>query len=157
MRTRVPALAIALGCALLSLTAPLSAAADWSDFAELETVVVETRDKDGADRRTTVWIVVLDGVAFLRTGQRSRWGDDLERDPALVLHGGDEARPARAMPLLDPSRRERVVAAFRAKYGFVDRLLNPLRGSAPRIWSLAPAPKLPELFIEPRLQPQRLW
>ena len=68
------------GSAETSTEAPL----DWQRYADERTVEVVTTNEDGSERVTTIWIVVVDGQAYIRTGGTG-WGDNLERDRRLVL------------------------------------------------------------------------
>lgn len=126
--------------ALLLAGSPVAASAgsDWSAWADLETVSVVTADAGGAERETTIWVVVLDGTAYIRTSESSPWGDEVEQASRIGLRGGDELRQVAPSPITDTAQRERVTAAFREKYGFQDALISVFRGEA-RIWSVAAA------------------
>ena len=54
----------------------------------------------------------------------TRWYANLRRDPALVLRIGGAAHPMRVEFVDDAATQERVRRAFRAKYGFADRLVG---------------------------------
>ena len=70
---------------LLVATAPAFADyPDWDSVADVEVIEVVTIDEDGDRRVTKVWFVLVDGVPYLRTN-RSRWLDNLRRDPNLGL------------------------------------------------------------------------
>jgi hypothetical protein len=129
----------ALAAALLvaTLGAAPSRAVDWSRHADRRTVTILTTAPDGERRDTTVWIVVVDGDAYVRTGG-TRWGDDAEREPAVALRVDDEEIPLRAEPAGDPALRARVEEAFRAKYGWQDRLSSIVRFGETRIFRLVP-------------------
>jgi hypothetical protein len=126
----------------LLLAAALAHAAgpapDWNAVSEVEEVTALTRDADGSPRETTVWLAVVDGQGYLRTSGSTRWGDDVEREGALGLRIGETEYRLRAVLVEDPALRERVVGSFREKYGWVDGLLNVVRGSHPRIMRLEP-------------------
>ena len=108
-------------------------------LADVDTVVVGTADADGSARETTVWLVVVDGEAYVRTGG-SRWGDNAVRSGELALQAAGAAWPMRVEPVEDEALRQRVADAFRAKYGWTDAVLSWMRGSRPRIFHLVPSP-----------------
>lgn len=132
MISLVAALATFLGTFLGAATA---SGTDWTPVADEGVVEVVTRDEDGDLRTTKVWIAVLDGEAFIRTG-RSRWGRNLVRDAELRILSGDASYDLRAEFVTDEAARARVVGAFREKYGFSDRLATPFRGRNPKIMRL---------------------
>lgn len=124
----------------LALTAgPAAAAApDWKAVAGVKEVKVLTTNEDGSARETTVWLLVLDGQGYLRTSPSTTWGDNVERQPDIALRIEGSEYPLHAVFVDDEALRERVVAGFRAKYGWVDGALNIFRGSKPRIMRLDP-------------------
>jgi hypothetical protein len=91
---------------------------DLEALAEAEEVEIETQAPDGPTHRTTIWIVVDDGEAFIRTykGPESRWYREAKANPAVALHVGDRRLPSTAIPADDPDSIERVSAGFRRKY-----------------------------------------
>jgi hypothetical protein len=109
------------GCAgtIVEATAPI----DWAAVADEGVPEVVTVDPDGDLRETKLWIVVLDGQAFIRTGD-TRWFRNIERDPDVTLRIAGVAYPLRAEPVIDGPLRDRIHAAFREKYGFQDRLVG---------------------------------
>jgi hypothetical protein len=129
------ALAVAL---TLGLAGPASATSpDWSAWAPLEEVEVITTDQEGESREHTIWIVVSEGVGYLRTSRRSTWGDNLERDGQLRLRGAPGELSLRAQLVTDAAEIERVTAAFEAKYGgFMSWFSGLIRGT-PRIFRLS--------------------
>jgi hypothetical protein len=112
-----------------------SATPDWSKWADLQTVEVISTDEGGRARTTTVWIVVVAGQAYLRTG-RTIWGGNVEREGKLKLKGEPEYQ-FRAEKITDPSLQEKVMAAFRAKYGFRDVISGLIRLGQHRIFRLS--------------------
>ena len=124
-----------------ALALPLAAAAtptpDWDSLADVGTIEAITEDPDGDVRETKIWLVVVDGQGFIRTGG-SRWGDNVERDPDLVLRIEGVEYPLRAELIENDAHREQIVAAFREKYGWVDGLLNVVRGKRPKIMHMVP-------------------
>jgi hypothetical protein len=113
---------------------------DWSQYADTETIVVVTADEDGAERETTIWIAVVDGKAFIRTGGTT-WGDNVERNPAIVLRLGETEIPVQVEFIEDEDLRGKVVATFREKYGFSDSVIALIRGSHPRIMQVERRPQ----------------
>jgi hypothetical protein len=125
LRCRLAALALlALACGAGSL--PLAAqGVDWAAVAAVDVPELATREADGAERVTKLWLVVVDGLGFVRTGE-THWAENIERDPEVELRVLGEAHPLRAVA--DVPLRERVHAAFRAKYGWQDRMLGLFGG-----------------------------
>jgi len=122
--------------ALVALLAPWPASAlDWSSGAAERTVAVLTADEDGAPRETTAWLVVVDGAGYLRTGNTT-WGGNVVSDPNVRVRIRDREDSFVVTFVEDAALRERVVAAFREKYGWTDALLSPLRGRHPKIMRL---------------------
>ncbi len=98
---------------------------DWETVGDRWTIHVVTLDEDGDERRTRLWIAVLDGAGVLRTSE-SRWSANLRRDPRLgLLVRGVEHRVL-AEFVEDERLREQIEEAFRAKYGWQDRLAGVL-------------------------------
>lgn len=130
----------AAAAALAGLLVAGAAAGDRSPLArhaDANTVVIVTRNEDGTPRETKIWLVVVGGRAFVRTGS-SRWGRNAERDPRVRLRVEGEEVALRARPVEEPELRRRVEEAFREKYGFSDWLVGLLRGHHPRIFELLP-------------------
>ena len=125
-------LALALGFASSTASAP----PDWSKWADLQTVEVISTDDDGRARTTTVWIVVVDGQAYLRTG-RTIWGGNVEREGKLKLKGEPGEYQFRAEKITDSALQEKVMTAFRAKYGFRDVVSGLIRLGQRRIFRLS--------------------
>ncbi len=112
-------------------------AIDWESRAEEQTVIAITTDEDGGIRETKIWLLVIDGEGYVRTGN-TRWGRNLERDPRLLLRVGEDELSLRVVFVTDESDRDEIEAAFREKYGFWDRILDPLRGGSPKMMQLLP-------------------
>ena len=102
-------------------------AVDFGALAEVDVPELVTHDADGSERVTKLWLVVVDGEGFVRTGE-TRWAENIARDPEVELHAIGEAHLLRAAAVADVPLRERVNAAFRAKYGWQDRLLHLFGG-----------------------------
>jgi len=126
---------VVLVFALAVASSTESATPEWSKWADLQTVQVISTDEGGRARTTTVWIVVVDGQAYLRTG-RTIWGSNVERDGKLKLKGGPGEYQLRAERITDPSLQAKVMAAFRAKYGFNDMISGVIRLGQHRIFRL---------------------
>ncbi len=96
---------------------------DWETVGDRWTVHVVTLDEDGDERRTRLWMAVLDGAGALRTSE-SRWSANLRRD----LHGGLLVRGVEhrvvAELVEDEGMQKSIHEAFREKYGWQDRLVG---------------------------------
>ncbi|MHC4819725.1 MAG: hypothetical protein ACYTF8_16895 [Planctomycetota bacterium] len=125
-----------LACMVWPAAAPAEAP-DWAAAADVRVVNVVTLDEDGDTRDTKVWLAVVDGQGYIRTGGTT-WGDNVERDPLLVLRIEGTEYPLRAEFVEDDAQREGIVASFREKYGWTDGMFNIFRGSRPRIMRLLP-------------------
>lgn len=118
---------------LLASAAARAAEPDWEKLKDIGRIEVITHDEDGDARETTIWFAVLDGQGFIRTGSTT-WGDNIQRNPAdVVLRIEGVEYPLRAEIIENDSLRERVVAAFRAKYGWSDGAVQFIRGKRPLI------------------------
>jgi hypothetical protein len=109
---------------------------DWEAVADTQTVEVLSTDEDGDPRETTIWLIVVDGQGYIRTSQSTRWGKNVARNPDIALRIGEGEYPVRASFVDDEALRERIVKAFRQKYGWIDGFLNIVRGSSPRLMRL---------------------
>ena len=138
---RTPFQAILVLFLFVLLTPPTGARGeepiDWDSHAEEQTVTVVTADEDGSARETTVWLAVLDGQGYIRTGGTG-WGGDIERNQDVALRIGETELLLRVEYVTDEAQRDAVKAVFREKYGFSDWLMSPLRGSNPKIMRLNP-------------------
>lgn len=128
---------LAVAAAALAVLPAAGGAEDaWATWAGLDTIEVLTTNPDGSDEETKIWIVVHEGTAFIRTSDRSPWGDNVERTETIGIRSEAQTLTVRPSAVTDSAHREAVIAAFRAKYGFFDGLINFVRGDA-RIWRLA--------------------
>jgi hypothetical protein len=124
--------------ALVVLVLALPAAAlavepDWEKLKDVGRIEIVTHDEDGDARETTIWFVELDGQGFIRTGD-TNWGKNIHRNPKdVVLRIEGKEYPLQAEFIENDSLRERIVAAFRAKYGWIDGAVNFVRGKRPNI------------------------
>jgi hypothetical protein len=112
-----------------------AAAPEWHELADLQTVEVISTEEDGGSRLTTVWIVVLDHQAYLRTGG-TRWGDNVEREGKLRLRVPRGEYALRAEKVLSASEIESVEAAFAKKYGSADWWSGLVRFGETRVFRL---------------------
>ena len=112
-------------------------AIDWAAADAEQVVQIVTRNEDGTPRETKVWLVVVEGQGYLRTGG-TRWYANVERDPDVVLRVAGAEHPLRAALVEDPELVERVVTAFRTKYGFSDRMAGLIRFGDAHIMRLVP-------------------
>jgi hypothetical protein len=125
-----------LAAVLVSLVLGASARAaepDWEKLAQVPRIEIVTHDEDGKARETTIWFVVLDGQGFIRTGN-SYWLANIKRNPAdVVLRIEKKEYPLSAEFIDNDKLRERVTAAFHAKYGWTDSVIHVFRGGRPNI------------------------
>jgi hypothetical protein len=115
---------------LLLLAVGLLAAAivTLSAFALDEGEVVTLTSIDGANAHfeTSVWIVEIDGVSWLRsTRPDALWLARLRDHPEVEITRGDRPRqPFRATPIETPDERRLVNEAMAQKYGAADGILR---------------------------------
>ncbi len=89
-------LALAVAACASSPPPPADAPPDWAALASVGTPRIVTIDPDGDERVTRIWLAVVDGQGFIRTGQ-TRWFRNIERDPDVMLRAGGSAHPLRAV------------------------------------------------------------
>jgi hypothetical protein len=80
-------------------------------------VDVETASANGTVHRVPIWVVVVDGAAYVASvnATKGRWYRELSaRDGALVVEGRRVA--VHAVPVADEALRQRVSDAFGKKY-----------------------------------------
>ena len=126
--------------AALALVASGAGAADfdWAPAREQSVVEIVTTDEDSEPRETSVWIVVLDDAGYIRTND-STWLANIRRGSSVLLRVGEQERDVRASEVDDAATTARVEAAFKAKYGALQRLMSALRMREPTVLRLAPA------------------
>jgi hypothetical protein len=118
---------------LIVASAARAAEPNWEKLKDVPRIEIVTHDADGDARQTTIWFVELDGQGFIRAGS-SKWLANIQRNPSdvvLKIEGTDY--PLRAEFIESEKLRERVTAAFHAKYGWVDSLVHITRGGRPNI------------------------
>ena len=127
------ALAPLAALVLLAASAAFAAEPDWEKLADVGQIEVITHDEDGDVRETTIWFAVVDGQGFIRGGN-SNWIANIRRNPEdVVLRIEDRDYPLSAEFIEHDALRERIVAAFRAKYGWTDGAVQFMRGKRPNI------------------------
>jgi len=104
---------------------------DWDAVSEMSTVEVLTVDEDGSQRVTTVWLIVYEGEAIVRTGG-SRWGSNVVRDGELTLRIDEVDYAMTVIFEEDDARRQEIKQAFREKYGWFDGMVSWIRGDRPK-------------------------
>jgi hypothetical protein len=88
----------------------------WDETAEID---IETSKGAGAPvHRTTIWIVVDGGTAYVRSvrGPAGRWYRELVANPTGAVRAGETSVPVMATPASDADSVARVSAAFERKY-----------------------------------------
>jgi hypothetical protein len=77
----------------------------------------------------TIWIVVVDGVPYVRSvrGPRGRWYRELTERKEGVLHVGSRKMPVRPVPVRAPETIDEVSAALWRKYAKTASLFSMLR------------------------------
>jgi len=142
MRRRRAGRAAGLAALVWLGTASAASAVDWSRHAEQPVVEIVTWDEEGRPGTTKVWLAVVDGEAYVRTGN-TRWGRNVERQPEVRILTDDGDYDLRVEFVTDAALRERVSRAFREKYGWTDRLIGPFRGPNPKVMHLLPRDPAP--------------
>ncbi len=109
---------------------------DWTPVQEESVVEILTSDADGSLRETPVWIVVIEGAAYVRTND-SKWLANIRRHSAVRLRMHDVESAVRASEVKDAALSSRIEDAFKAKYGMTQRLMSLFRISEPTVLKLA--------------------
>lgn len=107
----------------------------WEEVDTHKVIELETADADSSMRRTKVWIVLLDGVPYLRTSD-SRWLANLRRDAKLTVHAGECKINAAAEEVDVEGLVDAIDAASAIKYGWQQRLTRFFRYRTPEILRL---------------------
>jgi len=116
-------------------TALAAHAFDWTPASEDSVVEILTSDTDGSLRETPVWIVVLDGAGYVRTDD-SRWLANIRRGSPVRLRVRDVESAMEAVEAKDLALAARVEEAFKAKYGFTQRVMSFFRMTEPTVLKL---------------------
>jgi hypothetical protein len=125
---------------LLALLAALPAAAaapDWNAVKDVGNVEIVTTNEDGSARETTIWLAVVDGQGYIRTGS-TRWKANVERNPDVTLRIDEAEYPLRVEFVTDPELKAQVEQALHEKYGFSDSLVGIFRIGDTNIMRLVP-------------------
>lgn len=88
-------------------------------LAEVREIEIETTGRrSGLTRRTTVWVVVDEGVPYLRSefGDAGQWYRNTLAEPLLGLILGGRRLAATTTLVTDPTRWRSVSDRYRAKY-----------------------------------------
>jgi hypothetical protein len=112
-------------------------ALNWESVAGERVPTIVTQDPDGEERVTKLWLAVTDGEGLIRTGD-SRWFQNIQRDPNLVLRIGGYAYPLRAEVVTDEPLEKRANAVFREKYGWQDWIIHPFGDPDANLMRLVP-------------------
>jgi hypothetical protein len=81
-------------------------------------VDIETHAPDGTVHRTVIWVVVVDGIPYIRSyrGATARWYREITADPDGAIIVGDRRIEVRAVPATDDASVEACSRGFWAKY-----------------------------------------
>lgn len=81
-------------------------------------VEIETRSARGTKHRVIIWIVVADGVPYVRSvrGERGRWFRELRATGEGAILARRARIEVRATPATDGASMAKVSEAFRRKY-----------------------------------------
>ena len=92
-------------------------------------VDIETRSPEGKANRVTIWIVIVEGVPYVRSvrGARGRWYRELTGRKEAVLHVGSRKVPVRPVKVTAPELIDEVSAALWRKYPKTSSLFSMLR------------------------------
>jgi hypothetical protein len=92
-------------------------------------VDIETRSPEGKAHRVTIWIVVVDGVPYIRSvrGTRGRWYREITARKEGVLHVGSRKVEVRPAKVRAPAMIDEVSAGFWKKYAKTASLFSMLR------------------------------
>jgi hypothetical protein len=87
-------------------------------FAEAKEVDVETRSADGKLHSVTIWIVVVDGVPYVRSvrGPKGRWFRELMARKEGAIKVGRVRHPVRPYLVKDDATNALVSQAIDTKY-----------------------------------------
>ncbi|MGW0807780.1 DUF2255 family protein [Nonomuraea sp. NPDC002799] len=88
------------------------------NLAETEEIVMRVRHADGRWSARPIWVVVIDGAAYVRSafGHRSGWYRRVLADAATEIELDGVAVPVRLTPVDEPALVDRISGGYRAKY-----------------------------------------
>src|SRR5512139_449285 len=88
---------------------------------QTEVAVLRTHDDAGSPYETKMWVVDVEGSAYVRIGRPGRgWGERAKAHPDVELIRGGVTTPCTAEVVDDAALRKRIDDAFATKYGWVD-------------------------------------
>ncbi|MCS0603504.1 DUF2255 family protein [Streptomyces sp. LP11] len=92
---------------------------DLDSVSEWTEIVLWVRRETGGWSARTVWVVAVDGEAYVRSafGRRSAWYRQVLRDAETEVEVAGIRRSVTLRPVDDPDLVQRVSGAYRAKYG----------------------------------------
>lgn len=111
-------------------------------LARTAEVDIETHAADGTRHHTIIWVVVVDGVAYVRSyrGPTARWYREVVADPAGAIVADGRRIEVRAVPATDDASVAACSRGLEAKYA-----------GDPATPAMVSAPNLPTtLRLEPR-------
>ncbi len=92
-----------------------------------EVVILTTDDATGEPAETRLWVVDLEGSAWLRSGSpQSGWFLRIKANPLIRVERGGQ--PYRYRAVFVPERRAEINALMREKYGWSDAYISLLFG-----------------------------
>jgi hypothetical protein len=105
-------------------------------------VDIETRAADGTVHRTIIWVVVVDGVAYIRShrGSTARWYREIVAHPDAAIIADGRRIELRAMAATDPASVDACTRGLETKYA----------GDPSTVTMVAPAISDTTLRLEPR-------
>jgi hypothetical protein len=90
-----------------------------------EVIDLRTQGADGRAYESRLWVVDVDGQAYLRTGSdKSQWLARLRLNPQVSVTRSGVTANFIATPIDDPAIRVRVNAATAEKYGIAESILR---------------------------------
>lgn len=128
---------IGIGLLVLALAAPAQAEDAWAVWRDTSVIEIRTSDADGTARDTHVWVVVVGDAAYVRTND-SKWLANIRRGSEVSLRAGETELAVRASEVREESVAAAVEAAFKAKYGLMQKLMSALRVREPTVVRLDP-------------------
>lgn len=109
----------------------LAGGVTWAALEASGVAVLETRDADGARRRTRVWFAEHDGAIWLEAATPARaWLHDVQRVPRATLRRGNDIESFEAIPTTEPGSHETIRALLQTKYGWRDRWVGLLQDTS---------------------------
>ncbi|HET8600433.1 MAG TPA: DUF2255 family protein [Segeticoccus sp.] len=79
---------------------------------------MHTPRRDGSTSSRPIWVVVVDGEAYVRSfrGERGDWYRHAARGGRATIGSGGSTFPVTVEPVTDPELNQRISHAYRAKY-----------------------------------------